>query len=272
VHGFLTRDGVAPAELLRLGREEVARYDTVAWREVEVVEAVRGGDAFLVRCADGSEHASRKLLLATGVVDELPRLEGIEALYGRSVHHCPFCDGWEWRDQPIAAYGPAEHGAGLALGLTAWSRDVVLCTDGPAQLADDLRGRLGARAIPVREERIACLEGVDGLLARVVFADGSAIERRALFFATGQFQASDLPARLGCRFNERGAVDTGKCEATNVAGLYVCGDASKEAQFVVVAAAEGSEAGMAISRALLEEDLARDSDVSTVRTAAPPPA
>jgi thioredoxin reductase len=100
------------------------------------------------------------------------------------------------------------------------------------------------------------LEGRDGLLQRIVFDTGAPEWRRALFFATGQHQASDLPARLGCRFTEQGAVATGKCEATNVPGLYVCGDASKEAQFVVVAAAEGIEAGMAINQALLEEDLA----------------
>jgi thioredoxin reductase len=124
--------------------------------------------------------------------------------------------------------------------------------------------------VPVREERVECLEGVDGRLQRIVFADGSSIDRRALFFATGQRQASELPARLGCRFNDRGAVDTGKCEATNVPGLYVCGDASKEAQFVVVAAAEGAEAAMAISKALLDEDL--DADPPRFRTEIPHPA
>jgi thioredoxin reductase len=256
VNGFLTRDGVAPAELLRLAREELARYETVEWRSAEVSGAERDEAGFRIQWADGTELSTRKLLLATGVVDEIPRIDGLEALYGRSVHHCPFCDGWEWRDQPLGVYGRGDQGAGLALSLTVWSRDVVLCTDGPAELSAQMRERLDASAIPVREERITCLEGVDGRLQRIVFADQSAIARDALFFATGQVQASELPARLGCRFNDRGAVETGKCEATNVPGLYVCGDASKEAQFVVVAAAEGAEAGMAISKALLEEDLA----------------
>jgi thioredoxin reductase len=259
VHAFLTRDGTPPAELHRIARVELARYDTVEWRVVEVVAAERAPPGFRVRCADGTTPAARKLLLATGVVDEVPPLSGIEALYGHSVHHCPFCDGWEWRDQPIAVYGRGESGAGLALGLTVWSRDVMLCTDGPSELTVELRERLARREIPVREEPVECLEGVEGRLQRIVFAGGGSVARRALFFASGQHQASDLAARLGCRFNERGAVDTGKCEATNVPGLYVCGDASKEAQFVVVAAAEGAEAGMAISKALLEEDLAAES-------------
>jgi thioredoxin reductase len=224
--------------------------------EARVIDAVRVSDGFVVRCEDGREIRSRKLLLATGVLDELPAIPGIEAFYGRSVHHCPYCDGWEWRDQPIASYGREEHGAALALSLSVWSRDVVVCTDGPATMSAVTRERLRARGIRVREERVVRLEGEAGLLERIVFDAGEPERRCALFFATGQRQASDLPARLGCRFTAQGAVATGKCEATNVPGLYVCGDASKEAQFVVVAAAEGAEAGMAINQALLEEELA----------------
>jgi thioredoxin reductase len=255
VHGFLTRDGTPPAKLLTLARDELRPYDSVELCEARVIDAAPVSGGFVVRCQDGREVGCRKLLLATGVVDELPAIPGIEAFYGRSVHHCPYCDGWEWRDQPIAGYGREEHGAVLALNLSVWSRDVLVCTDGPATLSARTRERLRARGIRVREERVMRLEGQGGLLERIVFHAGAPEPRCALFFATGQRQASELPARLGCRFTEQGAVATGKCEATNVPGLYVCGDASKEAQFVVVAAAEGAEAGMAINKALLEEEL-----------------
>jgi thioredoxin reductase len=258
VHGFLTRDGTPPAALLRLAREDLRLYETVDLRTTCVVDATRDDHGFEVRCADGATHRARKLLLATGVVDELPDIAGLRELYGRSVHHCPYCDGWEWRDQPVGVYGRGDAGAGLALGLTVWTSDLILCTDGPAVCSDRMRERLERLGIPVREGRVLRLEGRDGQLERIVFADGEVEERHALFFATGQRQASDLPARLGCRFTEEGAVDTGKCEATDVPGLYVCGDASREAQFVAVAAAEGSEAGMAINKALLEEELAAD--------------
>ena len=256
VHGFLTRDGTPPARLLALAREELRPYDTVELCEARVIDAAPVRSGFAVRCEDGREVRCRKLLLATGVVDELPPILGIEAFYGRSVHHCPYCDGWEWRDQPIASYGREEHGAVLALSLSQWSRDVLVCTDGPATLSGRMRERLRARGIRVREERVVRLEGQAGLLERIVFEAGAPEPRCALFFSAAQRQASELPARLGCHFTEHGAVATGKCEATNVPGLYVCGDASKEAQFVVVAAAEGAEAGMAINQALLEEELA----------------
>jgi thioredoxin reductase len=254
-HGIFTRDGTAPAELLRIAREQLAPYTTIEHRSGEVTEAVRGPGGFVVTCADGTRLRSRTLLLATGVVDELPDVEGLDALYGTSVHHCPYCDGWEWRDQPIAIYGRGEEGAGLALALTGWSRDLLLCTDGPSGIPEALLDRLATAGVPVREDRVARLEGREGWLERVVFDRGAPAERRALFFAAGQHQASPLPAQLGCTFTERGAVATGRCEATNVPGLYVCGDASREVQFVIVAAAEGAEAAVAINKALLAQDL-----------------
>jgi thioredoxin reductase len=258
VHGFLTRDGLPPGTFLRMAREDLRPYDTVEIRSARVVDAARDPRGFEVQCEDGTRLRTRKLLLATGVVDELPDIAGLAELYGRSVHHCPYCDGWEWRDQPVGVYGRGDAAAGLALSLTVQTRDLVLCTDGPAVHSDWMRERLDTFDIRVREQRVVRLEGREGRLDRIVFEEGAAENRRALFFATGQRQASELPARLGCVFTEDGAVDTGRCEATNVPGLYVCGDASREAQFVVVAAAEGAEAGMAINKALLEEELASD--------------
>jgi thioredoxin reductase len=254
LHGYLTRDGTAPSEFLRLAREELGRYGTIECRELEIVEATRENGGFDLRAADGTRLQARKLLLATGVADELPPLEGLDQLYGTSVHHCPYCDAWEWRDQPLAAYGDGEAASGLALSLTFWSADVLLCTGGtelPAEAAE----RLAAAGVRLRTERVRRLEGSDGRLERIVFVAGEAVRRNALFVTAGQRQRSPLAERLGCRFTEKGSVNTGTCEATNVPGLFVAGDASKEAQFVIVAAAEGAEAGMAIHKALMKEDL-----------------
>jgi len=110
LHGFLTRDGVAPAELLRLGREQLGQYESVEVRTVAVIDAIRRATHFEVTLGDRTQAAARKLLLATGMVDDLPAIPGIEACYGKSVFHCPYCDGWEVRDQPLAIYGRGEHG------------------------------------------------------------------------------------------------------------------------------------------------------------------
>jgi thioredoxin reductase len=182
---------------------------------------------------------------------------GLKPLYGLSVFHCPYCDGWELRDQPIAIYARANHGLGLALELSCWTRDLVLCTDGPAELSPADREQLVRLHIPVREEGITRLEGTEEQLERIIFENGDVLARRRMFFSTGQDQLCDLAEKLGCKFTERGAVRTGEYEKTNVPGLYVAGDASRAVQLAILAAAEGAEAAFAIIEAPIQEDLAK---------------
>ena len=256
LHGYLTRDGIEPAELLRIGREQLQPYDSVELRQGEVIEAQCVNGGFDITLKNQEPVRSKKLLLATGVVDELPDIEGLSEFYGRSVFHCPYCDGWEMRDQPLAVYGQENRGAGLALELTGWSKDLIVCSDGPAKLEPAEREQLASLNIAVREERISRLEGNEGRLERIVFANGDVLERSGMFFNTGQDQGCDLAAKLGCEFTERGAVRTGDYEMTNVPGLFVAGDASRAVQLVIVAAAEGAEAAFAINKTLIKEDLA----------------
>ncbi len=255
LHGFLTRDGIEPAELLRIGREQLEQYG-VEMILREVTDAAVTSDGFRITLGDGRVVSARKLLLASGVVDRLPDFEGAAEMYGRSLFHCPYCDGWESKDLPLAAYGTDRDAYGLALSLKTWSADVALCTGGAATLLPRDRSRLARLGIPIREERIVRLEGEDGRLRRIVFASGEPLERGAMFFKTGQHQRSHLAERLGCEFNDRGTVRTDRFEGSCVPGLYVAGDASEDVQLVVVAAAEGAKAGFAINKTLQKEDLA----------------
>lgn len=254
MHGFLTRDGIPPAEFLKIARDQLRQYETIELRDAEVTHAECKEGRFHVTLQDGVRLAARKLLIATGVVDNLPAIPGFRELYGLGVFHCPYCDGWEVRDQPLAVYGRGGRGLGLSLELTGWSRDIVLCTDGPSELAADDVSRLTRNGIAVREERIERLEGTESV-ERIVFANGEALVRRAVFFTTGQTQQSELARSLGCEISEKGTVRTGKYETTHLLGLYVAGDASRAVQWVVVAAAEGAEAAFAINTDLLKEDL-----------------
>jgi thioredoxin reductase len=256
LHGYLTRDGIPPGEFLALGRGELAKYDTVRLTSVGASAAeCESGGRFKVTLEDGEVVIARKLLLATGVVDNLPEIDGIRDLYGRSVFHCPYCDGWELRDQPIAVYGRGSRALGLSLELTVWSRDLVLCTDGPSEVDAEGLAQLERHGIAVREDRVTALEGRDGILERLVFAHGEPLPRRAMFFTTGQSQQSGLAMDLGCAMNDKGTVATGKYETTHLPGLFVAGDASRAVQWVIVAAAEGAEAAFAINTDLLKEDL-----------------
>lgn len=253
LHGYLTRDGMPPAELLQVAREQLAPYGVEVHRGT-VVEARRAGTGFEVRLEDGGACASRKLLLATGMVDELPPIQGLAELYGRSVFHCPYCDGWEMRDQPLAVYGRGASSATLALSMQTWSRDVVLCTDGRPGLRPAALQRLEAAGIRIRPEKIVRLEASDGVLQRILFKAGEPLSRRAIVLNMPHRQTSRLAAQLGCSFNTRGAVQSNTLQGTNVPGLYVAGDAARDVQLIIVAAAEGAKAGFAINTALQDED------------------
>ena len=255
-HGLLTRDGAAPSELLRLGRAELARYSTVHLRSATATAAGGTRGAFVVRCDDGSTFKGRRLLLATGVVDRLPDIAGLGPLYGQSVHHCPFCDAYEYADRPLAAYGRGRSGVDAAVILLAWSDDVVLVTDGKA-LGREARARCERHGVAVRQEPVSRLVGRGGKLQRIEFEAGPPLTRAALFFSTAQKQRSDLAKRLGCEFTAEGAVMTRDHETTNVPGLYVVGDASRRDQKLAVAAAEGTLAAMKIHESLWLEDLRR---------------
>ncbi len=202
---------------------------------------------------DGEELAARKLLVATGMRDHVPRIDGLEPLYGISVHHCPYCDGWEHRDKRLAAYGEGDAALGLACSLRTWSPRITACTIGGA-IDEEMRARAARLGIDVREEPVTRLEGEGGLLRRIHFDSAAPLDCDALFFNTGQAQRSDLPRLLGCDFKSDGGVATNDRQCTGVPGLYLAGDADRDVQFSIVAAAEGAVAATAINRELQDED------------------
>ena len=205
-------------------------------------------------CADGTRGAASKVLLATGLVDELPELEGIEPLYGVSVHHCPYCDGFDYAGKPVAAYGKGDKGADLAVAMKHWMQDIVVCSDGTGVSAQAMR-KLHEHNIPLRTEQIESLEGANGELTKIIFKSGPDLPRAGLFFSTGCHQASDLSERLGCTRDEKGGVVTDPVTGeTGVPGVYVAGDVSRDVLLVAVAIAEGAEAGVAINKAFLRRD------------------
>ena len=255
LHGYLTRDGISPHDFRATARAELAKYEEVRIIDLEVTDATCKDGVFEVTTIDGTRHGARKLMLATGVVDHVPDIPGLREMYGRSVFHCPYCDGYELRGQPLAVYGCEERGYGLALELTGWSSDIVLVSDGPCGIEAKGLARLARHKIAVREEKVARLEGSDGQLQRIVFESGEPLERRALFFTTGQTQRSHLAETLGCPINDKGTVRTGPYETTHLHGLYVAGDASRAVQWVIVAAAEGAEAAYSINQDLIKETL-----------------
>jgi thioredoxin reductase len=254
LNGFLTRDGIHPKEFLLLGRTELQKYNVLV-KNTEIIKARAEDNTFTVRDAEGNDYVSRKILLATGLIDQVPRIPGMDEMYGKSVHHCPYCDGWEAQDKALAAYGKGSKGVGLALSLKTWSDDVMLFTNGTNRLRPAERRLLRQNKIEIKTKAIERLEGEEGKLKRIVLKNGEEVERQALFFSTGTNQHSRLGSELGCEFTSKGVVRTRKLQQTNIPGLFVAGDSSRDVQLVIVAAAEGTKAGLAINKELQKEDL-----------------
>lgn len=257
LHGYLTRDGISPDELRKLGRGELGSYACVEFRDAPVMEVKRRDKRFEIHGGDGTAIEARILLLATGRDDLLPDRPGFAALYGRGVYHCPFCDGWEHRDEPLVAFGRNTDAFHVALELLTWSRKVTLCSDGPCELVPVQRRKLAANHIDVIEKRVGELKpGASGMLERIRFEDGQCLDCRALFFVSACPQKSTLPRNLGCELDDSGAVRCNGNAATNVPGLFVAGNVRCGLHLAIMAAAEGAEAAVAINEALLAADLA----------------
>lgn len=258
MHGFLTRDGIAPKEFLRLAQTELSRYPSVVFQAAEVTAASRRSDGrFNVSIGKRRRVVSRKLLIATGVFDHLPKINEIEDFFGISVFQCPYCDGWEVRKAPIAVYGKRRRGFEMARALTAWTRDVVLCTDGAGALSRAERAQLRRNGVQILEDRIERLEGKRGRLKEIIFRNGRKLKRSALFFDTPSSGQSKLAESLGCQFSRHGGIKCGQYEATSVPGVFVAGNIIRDVQLVIVAAAEGTRAAFGINRALTREDFDR---------------
>lgn len=250
-HGFLTRDGVDPAELLRIGREQVQAYPTVQLRSGLVTAIQPQADGFVVTLETGESMATRKVLLAMGLRDHLPELANVEQFWGRSAFHCPYCDGWEVRDQPLAVQGNGEsalHRAKLLLNLT---NDLVICTDGPATFREDDWIFLRTRQVRVLETPLTGITGQGEQMDTLHFADGSTLARHALFINLRTGQHSDLVATLGCEVNAMGFVQADAQGRTNVAGVYAAGDMTSPLRAVVFAAAQGAAAAIWLNMELM---------------------
>ena len=260
VHCFVGHDGIEPRALRQRAEAEIARYGVqVARARVQKAQAGDSGQRefptqFCVCTREGQQAIGRKLLIATGVRDELPDIPGLLECYGISVHHCPYCDAWEHRDQPLFVIGhDPEEAVGLALSLRTWSGEVTLLGNAMPIEKKDV-DRLRGQGINWREGRVERIVHDGGKLQFVELADGRRLPGKALFFAGQQHQASELARQLGCRLdNEKHAV-SGNKQRTPVPGLFLAGDVDGDVQFAIVAAAEGAIAAVALNRELQEED------------------
>jgi thioredoxin reductase len=254
MQGFLSRDGMPPAELLETGRQEVTGYGATIL-DGTVRELVRCTDsAFQALLSDGQRLRARRVLVTTGLHDELPDIPGLAGRWARDVLHCPYCHGWEVRDQPLGVLWHGPDTVRYAHIVRQWTHDLVLFAPEGVLTAQD-RSQLVARAIGVVEGDVDGLVVKDDALHGVAMTDGRVIPRQAVFVPPRFTPLSDLLAGVGCDLDEHGWVTAGANGATTVPGLWVAGNVTNPRAQVITAAGEGSAAAIAINNDLVAADI-----------------
>jgi thioredoxin reductase len=251
MHGFLSRDGMPPGDLLAAGRAEARRYG-VELVDDRVVELTGG---FTLRLAGGRSLRARRLLLATGAVDELPDIPGARERWGRDFLHCPYCHGWEVRDQPLGVLGSGPASVEHAHLLREWSDDIVFFAH-TYPVGDAERAVLAARGVEVVDGPVARFSVVRDRLQAVELEDGRVVPRSAVFARPALRPRDDrLLGSLGCELDEGGFVRVDPTGRTSVPGIWAAGNVCNPRAQVITAAGEGSAAAITLNADLVEQDV-----------------
>lgn len=245
-HNVFTRDGAPPAELRRIGREQAESYGA-AFLDAEAVHASADASQVHVRLADQSELTARRLLLATGVVDELPDLPGLAEAWGETVVHCPYCHGFELRGRPTAILAKGDRAVHLATLLLGWTNEVTVLSDGPAEFTVEQHTSLTAAGVMVREDRLFAVEVAQRQVREVVFASGERLRVGAVYVNPAQRLRGPLPDALGLERTETGRVRVDESYRTSAPNVWACGDMAIAMQAVQTASASGFAAAAMIN-------------------------
>lgn len=255
MHGFLSRDGMPPADLLDVGRAEVRGYGGIITAG-SVVEVVRDSAGFDVVTDEGERISARRVLVATGLRDELPDVAGLRALWARDVLHCPYCHGWEVRDRTLGVLWNGPDTPRFAQILRQWTQDLTLIAP-EGILSADQHAQLTARGVDVAEGAVTELVLDGDRLSGARLADGRIIGLHALFVPPRLISNNDILLGLGCALDDHGWVITGPFGATSEPGVWVAGNVTNPRAQVITAAGEGSAAAIAINADLVEEEVCR---------------
>jgi thioredoxin reductase len=252
-HGFLTRDGVAPAEFRRIAREQILAYPSVQFVD-EAAVTITGVDGnFQITTAKGNTYRTKKLLFAVGMKDLPVDIDGLAEVYGKSAFVCPYCDGWELRDQSLVILTKGARALHMAKILAGWTKQYVICTDGPDELTVEQREELKQHHVSVYESPILRIESDNGMVQQISLEDGTIVPCTGIFFAPKLAAGSDIPHTLGCQMTEAGAIVVDAFGKTNLPGVYSAGDAASEMYQAIAAASLGALAAVGINSELLAE-------------------
>ncbi len=251
-HNFLTQDGKTPDEIAILGRQQVEKYDTVRFLNGTVIKGTKIENGFEIQTAQ-EMFVARKLIFATGIMDILPDIDGIKECWGISVLHCPYCHGYEARNQNTGILGNGERGFEFSVLISNWTKDLTLFTNGKSALTIGQAAKLKEHRIKTIEKEIEKFVQSNGILQKIVFKDGSTAFVQVLYAPSPFQQHCQIPFELGCELTDEGYIKTDLTQKTNIYGIYACGDCTSRLRTVANAVATGATAGMMVNKEIVLE-------------------
>ena len=252
-HNFLTQDGKTPSEIATLAKQQVLEYDTVTFFEGFATKGKKITNQFEIQVTSGETFRADKLIFATGIKDEMPNIEGFSACWGISMLHCPYCHGYEVRNEKTGILGNGEHGNELSMLISNWTNDLTLYTNGKSTLTLEQTEKIVKRKINIVEKEIQKLEHQKGYVQNIIFKDGTKAEVKAMYSRNSFEQHCAIPEALGCELNDEGYIKVNPSQETSVDGVYACGDNVTRMRSVANSVAMGTAAGMMASKKMILE-------------------
>ncbi|WP_036671076.1 NAD(P)/FAD-dependent oxidoreductase [Paenibacillus sp. FSL R5-192] len=249
-HGFVTRDGASPREFRKAAKDQIAAYPSVQFAS-DTATAITGSDGdFVVKTTQGASYRTKKILFAVGKKDLPLDINGLTEVYGKSAFVCPYCDGWELRDQALVIIVNGVNALHMAKVISGWTERYTICTNGSDSLTDEHREELKQHHVTVFDAPIQSINSEEGMVQQVVLNDGTAIPCTGVFFQPKLFTGSELPKAIGCEITESGTVIVDASGKTSVAGVYSAGDAASEIYQAITAASLGALSAVSINNEL----------------------
>lgn len=253
-HNFITQDGKTPQEISAAAKLQVEQYDTVKFYKGLAVSATKTATGFEIRTGTAELFSAKKLVFATGVKDLLPDIAGFSECWGISAIHCPYCHGYEVRNEKTGIIGNGDYGFDFSKLISNWTKDLTLFTNGKSSLTSEQGEKIKKHNIRIIETEIEKLEHTNGYVRYIILKDGSKHEVKAVYSRPPFIQHCDLPEKLGCAFTEAGHIQTDGMQKTTIPGVFACGDNVTPMRSVANAVAMGTFCGAALNKELIDEE------------------
>lgn len=252
-HNFLTQDGKTPHEIASLAKQQVQMYPTINFFNGLAINGEKSENGYKIETQSGETFNAKKLIFATGIKDVMANLEGYTECWGISVLHCPYCHGYEVRNQRTGILANGENGFEFSNLISHWTNDLTLFTDGISTLTGEQTTQMESRHIKIVEKEIRKLEHADGMVQNIVFKDGTTSYIKALYARSTFTQHCIIPKTLGCELTDEGYIKIDPIQRTSVPGIFACGDNTTRMRTVANAVSMGTAAGIMVNNELIAE-------------------